>query len=214
MLFDGKTTHGWRGYRMTGFPANGWRVKDGCLENPATNGRPNGGGGDLLTVDRFGDFDFRWEWRISHGGNSGVYYFTRERTTPGFAMYRGDDGTAAVGYEYQLLDDATHPDGKNPSHRTASLYDVIAPQNAAPRPVGEFNQSRILLRGSHGEHWLNGVKVVEYDLQSPEFREAVGKSKFRVVPDFATKQRAPLLLQDHGDQVEFRDLKIRELSGD
>jgi hypothetical protein len=141
-------------------------------------------------------------------------YFVKERhNAPGPKLYREDDGTGPVGHEYQLLDDALHPDGKQPSHRAGALYALITP-NASKRlkPVGQFNQSRILVQGKHVEHWLNGAKIVEYELESPSLMDAIAKSKYRDLPGFGTKCKARIQLQDHGDEIWFRNMKIRSLA--
>jgi hypothetical protein len=214
LLFDGKSLAGWRGYALAGAPDKGWSVADGCLRNAKTNGRPNGGGGDLVTVEQFENFDFRFEWRIAAGGNSGIKYFVVDRrATGGATMFVGDDGRSAVGFEYQMLDDERHPDAKNgPIRQSGSLYSLL-PAGEAKRlkPVGEFNTSRILVQGNHVEHWLNGVKVVEYDLGSPAMNEAVAKSKYKDVPGLGTKFKTMLLIQDHGEEVSLRNVKILPL---
>jgi len=156
------------------------------------------GTGDIVTLDTFSDFDLRFDWRIAPGGNSGLKYFvTEEREGP-------------IAHEYQVLDDARHPDAKVGPHRQAgAFYDVLAPVADKPlRPVGEWNQSRVLVKGNHVEHWLNGRKVVEYELGSPELRAAIAKSKFKDVAGFGTKIPGHILLQDHGDEVAFRNIKI------
>jgi 3-keto-disaccharide hydrolase len=168
-----------------------------------------------VTVEQYTDFDFRFDWRISRGGNSGVKYFVLERLgAPGAVMYIGDDGRSAVGHEYQLLDDAEHPDAKNgPIRQAGALYSLVPPgPGKRLNPVGEFNESRILVQGKHVEHWLNGAKIVEYELGSPALLEAVSKSKYKDIPNFGTKFNTRLLLQDHGDEVWFRNLRIRPLA--
>jgi hypothetical protein len=197
-LFDGQSTAGWRGYKKTAFPAKGWVIEDGCLYC-----QPHGGGGDIITDEQFGDFEFAFEWKIAPAANSGVKYFVSEQ-------YR-----SAIGHEYQLLDDTANADAKvGRSHQTASFYDVLPPSlEAKPKPVGEFNESRILVRGNHVEHWLNGKKVLEYELGSDEVRAAVAKSKFKNIPGFATKGRGYILLQDHGGGIWFRNLKLRVPAG-
>ena len=213
LLFDGRTPTGWRGYRKAKFPDSGWVVQDGCLKNQKGNGRPGQGGGDLVTTEKFDNFDFKFEWRIAPGGNSGVKYFVNEVEDHADPMYRGDTGTSGVGHEYQLLDDDKHADAANgPILQTGSLYSLIPPNSAKRlRPVGEFNESRIVVRGGHVEHWLNGAKIVEYEMGSPELLAAIAKSKFRNVPGFGTKFPTIILLQDHGEEVWFRNLKIRTL---
>jgi Domain of Unknown Function (DUF1080) len=199
LLFDGQTTKGWRGFKKNAFPAKGWAVADGCLKKVATGTGDSLGSGDIVTTDTFGDFDLRFEWRIAPGGNSGVKYFvTEERSGP-------------IAHEYQVLDDAGHPDAKVGTHRQASaFYDVLPPSPAAKqlRPVGEFNQSRVLVRGNHVEHWLNGKKVLEYELGGPELKAAIAKSKFKDVAGFGTKLDGRILLQDHGDEVCYRNIRI------
>ena len=200
LLFDGKTTTGWRGFKKAGFPERGWAVADGCLKKVATGTGDSLGSGDIVTTDTFGDFDLRFEWRISKGGNSGVKYLvTEERSGP-------------IAHEYQVLDDAGHPDAKVGTHRqSAAFYDVLAPSPEAKRlkPVGEFNEARVLVRGSHVEHWLNGKKVLEYELGSPALKAAIAKSKFKDVAGFGTKLEGRILLQDHGDEVCYRNVKVQ-----
>ena len=212
LLFDGHTLTGWHSYQQKEPPKAGWHVADGCLINPKSNGRPNGGGGDLVTDAKYLDFEFRFEWRISPAGNSGVHYFIDESRPPTAPMYRGDTGHSPVGFEYQVLDDERHPDGKRgPTHKAGALYDLVATEQKTLRPVGEWNEGRIVVNGKHIEHWLNGAKVAECDLDSDAFRTALAKSKYHVVAGFGTKIVTPLALQDHGEEVAFRNLKIREL---
>jgi 3-keto-disaccharide hydrolase len=214
-LFDGRSLNGWRAYDPQRDPAKSWSAVEGCLRNAKNDGRPGSGGGDIVTVEQYTDFDFRFDWRISRGGNSGVKYFVLERLgAPGAVMYIGDDGRSAVGHEYQLLDDAEHPDAKNgPIRQAGALYSLVPPgPGKRLNPVGEFNESRILVQGKHVEHWLNGAKIVEYELGSPALLEAVSKSKYKDIPNFGTKFNTRLLLQDHGDEVWFRNLRIRPLA--
>ncbi len=199
LLFDGTTTEGWRRFKKQDFPKDLWVIEDGCLKHVAKD--HNGAGGDIITITQFNDFDFQFEWRISSGGNSGVKYFvTEERSGP-------------IAHEYQVLDDDKHPDAQVGSHRrTAAFYDVLPPKsNKVLRPVGEFNLSRILVKGNHIEHWLNGAKVLEYELESDALKEAIAKSKFKDVAGFGKKVKGHILLQDHGDEICYRNLKIREL---
>jgi Domain of Unknown Function (DUF1080) len=199
LLFDGKTTTGWRGFKKTDFPKDRWVVKDGALVHPATGTGDSLGGGDIVTLDRFSDFDLRFDWKIAPGGNSGLKYFvTEERSGP-------------IAHEYQVLDDARHPDAKVGPHRqAAAFYDVLPPAADKPlRPVGEWNESRVLVKGTHVEHWLNGKKVLEYELGSPAVQAAIAKSKFKDVPGFGTRLAGHILLQDHGDEVAFRNVKIK-----
>jgi hypothetical protein len=214
LLFDGRTTAGWRGYKMAGFPARGWHIADGCLVNPKSNGRPNGSGGDLITVRKFLNFEFRFEWRISKGGNSGVqYFFDEHRPKTPVPMYGGDTGNSPMGFEYQILDDPNYErELKNgPKHLTAALYMLVEPVNKHLRPAGEFNEGRIVVNGSHVEHWLNGTKVLECELGSPALLEAIAQTKFKWIAGMGSKFATQIALQDHGDEVAFRNLKIREI---
>lgn len=215
LLFDGKTLNGWRSYYSTDSPSK-WTIEDGCLKNPKGTGRPRTGGGDLMTDELFTDFDFRFEGSIQQGGNSGLIYFFQERqNNPGARMYMGDDGTSPVGFEYQLLDDERNADAiqNGPLHAAGSLYFVFAPNDAKKlKPAGEFNESRIIVKGNHVEHWLNGAKIVSFDFGSQELKDAIAKSKYKSVPGFGVKAPTHLMLQDHGDVIKFRNMKIRTLS--
>ncbi|HEU4390468.1 MAG TPA: DUF1080 domain-containing protein [Blastocatellia bacterium] len=206
LLFDGETSSGWRGFHKSRFPAGSWSIEDGCIKRRATAGRQSQDGGDIITVDQFENFELRLEWKISPGGNSGIKYLVNESLPP--------TGASGIGPEMQILDDDRHPDAKmgRDGNRTAgSLYDLIAPQGKLLQPVGDFNQVRLRVNGPHVEHWLNARKIVEYDLDSVRFREVIALSKFRDIPGFAQSHRGHILLQDHGDEVWFRDIKILEL---
>ena len=203
LLFDGQTTAGWRGYAKTSFPDHGWVVEDSCLKNEGSGGHHGAGGGDLVTTEKFDDFDLKFEWRIAPAGNSGVKYF----------VYEGKTGKSGVGYEYQILDDTKNADSANgPDRQAGALYYLIAPNDAKHlEPVGQFNRSEIIVRGNHVEHWLNGARIVQFELGSPEIKAAIAKSKFRKIRGYGEKMTTVLLLQDHGDAVWFRNLKIRRL---
>jgi hypothetical protein len=164
-------------------------------------------GGDLMTEATFGDFELAWQWRATPGANSGVKYNVSERLSGSIAPRH-----AAKGFEYQIIDDDRHPDGRLVRHRTADLYDLVASNDRKRvRPVGQWNDSRLVVRGNHGEHWLNGEKVVEYDLGTARMDSALAASKYRDIPWFAKRRRGHVVLQDHGDEVHFRALRLREL---
>jgi sugar phosphate isomerase/epimerase len=197
LLFDGRTTSGWRGFRRTEFPPEGWTVEDGTLKGLGRKG------GDILTTTAFRDFELAWEWRLSFQGNSGVKYFVDER--------RGN-ATGAIGHEYQLIDDENYDaEPLSAKQKTGGWYDVMPPASAPARPVGEWNSSRLVVRGRSVEHWLNGTMVLRYDIDSAESAAGVADSKFKDVDGYADKVPTPILLQDHNTGAWFRNLKIREL---
>jgi len=200
LLFDGKTTDGWRGFQQERFPTNGWVVEEGCLKR-------NAKGGDLVTKETFLDFELSWEWKIVEKGNSGIKYLVDEARLD---KKNGKVSKNALGSEYQMLDDGNYPElGRK--FLTASWYSVLEAKGAPPKPVGEFNLSKIVVNGNHGEHWLNGVKVLEYELGSPATAELIATSNFKNVPGYAEKKKTLILLQDHGRDAWFRNMKIREL---
>ena len=191
LLFDGQTTRGWRGYRKKEFPKQGWVIEDGCLKKVA-----GVSGGDLVTEAEFEDFEFAWEWKLPPKANNGVKYLVLESRP------------SAPGPEYQMIDDST---AGGRLHATASFYEVLPPApHAKPKPMGEWNASRIVVRGNHVEHWLNGERVLAYELGGAEVRAGVAKSKFRNAPGFGEKCRGRILLTDHNDEAWYRNLKIRE----
>ncbi|HEV8398258.1 MAG TPA: DUF1080 domain-containing protein [Gemmatimonadales bacterium] len=220
LLFDGKTLAGWRGVGYDTVPTGHWVVVDGAIKKIASgnvprvaDGRPLVGG-DLMTVDSFADFELSWEWKVTPGANSGLKYNVSEpmSTAQGGAGTNGGPTHSALGFEYQILDDDRHEDGKLHSHRSGALYDLVAPSDPkAVRPVGEWNRSRVIFRGNHGEHWLNGRKIVEFELGSARMDSLLAKSKYRSIPGFGDRRTGHIVLQDHGDEVYFRNLKVRSL---
>jgi len=205
LLFDGTSTAAWRGAGQEEFPAGCWGVEDGCLKYERRPDEERAG--DIITREEFTDFELRWDWRIEPGGNSGVKYLLYRRGG------RPDDKFGWTGLEYQLIDDERHSDARRAANRTAgAVYDLLAPGPKDLRPPGQFNESRIVVQGDRVEHWLNGVKILEFELGSEEFKAAIGRSKYRGIAGFGTKRPSPILLQDHGNPVRFRNLKIRDLS--
>ena len=196
LLFDGKTTAGWVALGGKPFPDKGWTVLDGALHHAK-----GAGGGDIVTAEAFEEFELVWEWKIAEGGNSGL-------------KYNLPDPKKGVGFEYQLLDDAKHPDAQlhDGTRTTASLYDVFpAAAGKKLNPPGEWNASRVLVKGSHVEHWLNDGKTVEFELGGDALKAAIAASKFKTTAGFGVRTKSPILLQDHGDEISVRDLKIRAL---
>ena len=193
LLFDGKTLNGWHSFKKKEPPKQGWVIEDDWLKCVA-----NGHGGDLVSDDEFDDFELSWDWRIPPKANNGVKYFiTEERAQP-------------IGHEYQMIDETLV---KNPKYGTASFYDVLPPKTEnALKPPGEINHSRVLVQGNHVEHWLNGSKVLEYELGSETVKAAVATSKFKNVPGFGTKIKGHILLTEHHDEASFRNLKVRALA--
>jgi hypothetical protein len=214
LLFDGGTLTGWRGLGYDSVPTAHWRVVDGAIEKipsgmvaKIADGQP-ANGGDLMTIDTFADFELSFQWKVAPGANSGVKYNVSEE----FSLAHASNH-AALGFEYQVLDDSLSDDNKIPSHLAGSLYDLIPPNGAKPpAPVGQWNTSRILFQGKHGEHWLNGAKIVEFDLGTPRMDSLLAKSKYRTIPGFADRRSGHIILQDHNDETYFRDIKIRELN--
>jgi hypothetical protein len=193
LLFDGSSLKGWRSLK-TETPGAGWRADGGAL---VTAGKS----GDIVTNEEFGDFELSIEWKISEGGNSGIIY----------RVGLGEPQTYHTGPEFQVLDNVKGGDRFVPSHRAGSLYDLIPAPKDVTKPAGEWNVARLIVCGWKVEHWLNGEKLVEADLGSPEGRAMIAKSKFKEWPKFATLLRGRLALQDHGDVVSYRNIKIREL---
>ncbi len=206
LLFDGATWNGWRGFHSDKIPA-GWTIEDGCIKKLPAEGELGRAGGDLITVDQFDNFEFSVEWKLSKGANSGIKYLISESLPP--------TGRSGVSFEYQVLDDENHPDAKAgiAGNRTAgSLYDLIpAIKEKKLNPPGEFNHTQIIVKGNHIEHWLNGVKVVEFERGGAKLKQHIAESKFKATKGFGDTARGHILFQDHGDAVWFRNVKVRAL---
>jgi Domain of Unknown Function (DUF1080) len=206
LLWDGKTTAGWRGAKLDAFPPAGWEIKDGALSVLAGEGKESAAGGDIVTIDQYSNFDLIVEFMITKGANSGIKYFVDTTLNKG-------EGSS-IGCEYQILDDAVHPDAKagvNGNRKLGGLYDLIPPQGIRFNGVGEWNRAEISVRGSRVEHWLNGFKTVEYERGTQMWRALVDHSKYTVWPKFGEAPKGHILLQDHGNRVSFRTIKIRVL---
>jgi len=195
LVFDGTTTRGWHTFKKQSFPEKGWVVEDGWLRCLGKSG------GDIISDAEFDDFELQWDWKLAPAGNSGVKYFVL------------DSRAQPLGHEYQMLDDG-HSPGVQKGHRkqyTAAFYAVLEPGPTPIKPPGEINTSRILVKGNHVEHWLNGEKVLEYECGSDVVKAAVAASKFKNTADFGTKVKGHLLLQDHESEAWFRNVKVREI---
>jgi hypothetical protein len=209
-IFDGKSLNGWRLYKKPDPTGSRWSIADGMLLLPPKDGKDTRGQRDIITTDTYDLFELSWEWKMSEGGNSGVKYFVLE------------DQNSAIGHEYQVIDDERHPDAKIGPHRqTAAFYDVLAAQipPGAKKPAGQWNTSqvrvapsRIVRGGTRVYHYLNDVRVLEYELDSPELRAAIAKSKFKDIERFGKLHKGHILIQDHGDQVWYRNIKIARLT--
>jgi len=192
-LFDGHDASAWRGYVQKEFPKSRWVVQDGCLHLLKSSTV----GGELITIETFDNYEFEWEWKIAPTGNNGVKYFVTEA--------RPD----APGHEYQMIDDTPEMGAK---HITASFYDVLPPKlPTGVKPAGEWNQSRLVIQGNHVEHWLNGVKVLSYEIGSEELKAALAKSKFKDAPDFGKKINGHIMLTTHHTEAWYRNIRLREL---
>ncbi len=210
LLWDGRTTKGWRSARGPGFPKTGWEIKNGELTVLESDGAESAAGGDIITEEKFSNFELMVDFKITEGANSGIKYFVDPELNKGPG--------SSIGPEFQILDDERHPDAKLgvAGNRTVgSLYDLIA---ASPdkkvNPPGQWNTARIVAKGNHVEHWLNGQKVVEYERGTQMWRALVAYSKYAKWPAFGELREGNILLQDHGNRVSFRNIKIRPLSKD
>ena len=194
LLFNGTTTNGWRNYRKPAI-GPGWTVSDGLLVRSGENA------GDIITNDQYANFDLALEWRVAEGGNSGIFY---RATEEGNYVWQSAP-------EMQILDDARHSDGKSTLTSAGSNFALYEAPRGAVNPAGAWNSARLLVNGNHVEHWLNGKKLLEYELGSAEWKDCVAKSKFNTMPLYGKAPRGHIGLQDHGDKVEFRNIRIRVL---
>ena len=206
LLWDGKTSEGWRGARLNTFPEKGWTIKDGVLTVEKGNGGESTNGGDIVTTKKYRNFMLSVDFQITQGANSGIKYFV----DPGMNKGAG----SAIGCEFQILDDLRHPDAKlgvKGNRKLGSLYDLIPAPEQKPFDINRFNTAIVIVRGKHVEHWLNGVKLLEYDRDSQQWNALVAYSKYRDWPNFGNAAEGHILLQDHGDEVRFKNIKIKEL---
>jgi hypothetical protein len=194
-VFDGRTTRGWHAYNGTGMPA-GWQVVDGALTRVAK-------AGDIVSDREFGDFELVVEWKIAPKANSGLFYRVVE--------HPDDKEMWNAAPEYQIIDDAGYPAPLKPTQKTAANYDLQPPAVDATRPAGEWNTTRIVVNGAHVEHWLNGQRIVAYELWTAEWKRLVAQSKFKDHPRYARAKRGRLGIQDHGDWIAFRSIRVREI---
>ena len=199
LLFDGKSTAGWRRYKGKS-PGDKWQVLGGALVFKPKDGKV---GGDIITTDQFESFELAIDWKVTPGANSGVMYRVAE----------DEPAAYMTGPEYQILDNARHRDGKNPKTSAASCYALYAPVKDLTKPVGEWNHGRIVVNGDRVEHWLNGTKVVTFAFGNDDWSRLVSGSKFNEWKRFGTVKRGHIDLQDHGDEVAFRNIKVKVLGG-
>lgn len=193
-LFDGRTLNGWQGHRTPGVLPGGWSVEDGTLVR-------SGAGGDLVTVEQFANFELEFEWMVTRGGNSGVFY----RIDPDVEV------TYMSAPEYQVLDDAVHRDGQSRLTSAGAAYGLYPSPTGHTRSVGEWNSARLVVDGARVEHWLNGTQTAQYELWSPDWERRVKASKFSAWPAYGRARRGHIGVQDHGDRVAFRNMRIKVL---
>ncbi len=206
LLWDGKTTDGWRGARLSGFPERGWNIENGILSVLPSGGGESAHGGDIITTKKYSNYVLIVDFRITEGANSGIKYVVDPTLNQGQG--------SSIGCEFQILDDQRHPDAKlgvNGNRTVASLYDLIPARNKRFSGVGQWNRARVVVRGAHIEHSLNGMKVLEFERGTQMWDALVDYSKFSIYPGFCGSESGHILLQDHGDRVDFRSIKIKEL---
>ncbi|KAA5823675.1 DUF1080 domain-containing protein [Algibacter amylolyticus] len=208
LLWDGKTTTGWKGAKLNEFPKEGWVIENGELTVLSSGGAESRAGGDIVTQELFGDFEFKVDFKITPGANSGIKYYVDTEINKGPG--------SSIGLEFQILDDDLHPDAKLGNHEgsrtVGSLYDLIqADPNKHMNPIGEWNTAHIKSKNNHVEHWLNGMKVLEYERKSEDYLKLVSESKYVKWPKFGELDKGQILLQDHGDRVSFKNIKVKSL---
>lgn len=213
LLWDGKTTTGWRGAKLDKFPEGGWNIEDGILSVEKSDGGESTNGGDIVTVKKYKNFELELDFKMTKGANSGIKYFVDTELNKGAG--------SSIGCEFQILDDDVHPDAKKgvQGNRTvASLYDLITADarfysNDRTKRInkGGWNRAKVVVKCKHVEHYLNGIKVVEYERGTQQWRALVAYSKYKVWPKFGEAKEGHILLQDHGDKVSFKNIKIKEL---
>lgn len=207
LLWDGKTTEGWRSHKGPNFPTKGWSMENGILSVEEADGSESENGGDIITVRKYSDFILSVDFMITEGANSGIKYFVNPDVN-------NPDSGSAIGCEYQILDDSRHPDAKlgvNGNRTLGSLYDLIPAAEDKPYRKWFFNNATIIVDGNHVEHWLNGVKILEYERNCQMFDALVANSKYRDWINFGNFESGHILIQDHGNKVMYKNIKIKEL---
>lgn len=211
LLFNGKTTEGWRSAKGPEFPRAGWTIVDGMFHTESTGGKESAAAGDIITINKYSKFEVSVDFKLTTGANSGLKYLVQPNLNQGAG--------SAFGLEFQMLDDANHPDaklGREGNRTVGSLYDIItASKDKKPDPIGQWNTALVKTDGKKVEHWLNGALVVSYDRTTPEFRALVAQSKYadkKYGKNFGEWETGHILLQEHGDEVWFKNIKLKDLS--